>query len=660
MGRTARFTSFLRRNAVLLSLMVIAFAIALTVRSTVFTLYSGNKDEPVYVLQARALAEGHTTLPVYRDLAFFQPWFTAVRGGRLVLAFPPGYAAALAVSQRLFGTMLPALGAIAAACVLGMFLFARELTGDRRIALVAAATLTVSPILVIQSGLFLSYLFTLALGLFFGWALLVSVRERRRGMAVAAGAFLGLVFLTRPLDAVLWGAPFLAYLVVLHRRELRALVGDLVWVLAGFVPLGIVMLGFNAHVTGSPTLFPVTAVDPLNKLGFGVRRIMPTSPPFDYTVHAAISATSTNLRNLPPWAFGSFAGIGLAVVGAVMWRRTTWTYLLLGVAATFVVGYIGFWGLKFMADGSKAIGPQYYIPLFVPIAVLGAAALVWLWERTRVTTMVVAVVLVLLTLVPLHDKFFDNRDFDEAFYRPPYTALHEPHAQPALVFVPPGVDPYLLTNLSFAMNPPDLKASTLYAVDRGPLNLDLVAERRDRAAYALVTRVAETRDGYRGQPQLQRLHVEEASAFEVDQQVTNAGSDPVVTAYLSVDGQTYTQVLDRASTKGASYTVRWLVGPRRSVGTAAPDGATTVALPTTERSFAAGVGFGATADLDPARQRWEVRYAYRIAADATSMQLLLPGIAYHRVPLFGTRVFAPQSAHGVLATTTTPVAAAAG
>jgi hypothetical protein len=648
--------AWLRRHAVLLVLMGVAFGLAFVIRSTAFDLYSGNKDEPVYVLQARALAEGHLTLPLYRDLAFFQPWFTAPRGGHLIFVFPPGYPAVLAVSFRLFGSMLPALGAIAAACVLGMFLFAQEVTQSRRIALVAAAVLTVSPILAIQSGLFLSYLFTLALGLLLGWSLLEGVRRTRTGLCVAAGVFLGTILLTRPLDAVLWGLPFLVYLVVLHRHALRALVGRFAWVAAGLAPLGVAMLLFNRHVTGSPTLFPVTAVDSLNRLGFGTRRLVPTAQTVDYTVHAALDAAGTNLRNLPPWAFGSFAGVVLAVVGAVLLRKAASTYLLLGIVASFGVGYLGYWGLMLMADGSRGLGPQYYIPMFVPIAVLGASALVCLWDRTRGVAVALAVVLVALTIAPMHDKFVVNRDLDETFYgyREKYDALHDAHAPRSLIFVPTNDGKFLLTDLSFAMNPPQLDASTLYAVDRGEKNIELVAHRPGRTPYVLHQEAVRDGDGYRGRYVLTKLQLQTARAFVVDQHITNPGNDPVVTASLHVGDQTSSHVLDTASTKGAQYTVRWIVTPAGATLEGAAE-ETTLALPQGTGSFALGVAFDSGSVGSETADRWEARYPYRSPGSPTpSIELLTSGFAYHRIPVPGGHVFAPQRTDAALESTARP------
>jgi len=56
----------------------------------------------------------------------------------------------------------------------------------------------VSPIVVIQSGTYLGYLFTLGLGLLFVTALCSGVRTGRRGRLVVAGLLVGWIFMTRP------------------------------------------------------------------------------------------------------------------------------------------------------------------------------------------------------------------------------------------------------------------------------------------------------------------------------------------------------------------------------------------------------------------------------------------------------------------------------
>lgn len=167
------------RWRVVLAVAVMAFAVAMTVSSTLFRYYSPILDEPVYVVQAKTLLRGDLTLP--GDQArFHQPFFTGLRGDRLVFKYTPVWPAVLAASNILFGSMRLALGLTAAGAVVAMALFTHELTGDRRRATAAAALLALCPLFILHSALFLSYVFSLLCSLLFGWALLRGLRRRSR------------------------------------------------------------------------------------------------------------------------------------------------------------------------------------------------------------------------------------------------------------------------------------------------------------------------------------------------------------------------------------------------------------------------------------------------------------------------------------------------
>ena len=116
-----------------------------------------------------------------------------------------GWPLVLLGSVLLTGSPTSALGFGAFLAVLGTYAFAWEVRqraiDRRRRPLVMVA----SPILPIQGGVHLSYLFTLGLGLLFGVGLLSGIRTGRAWRVVGAGVLLGWIFFTRPYDAVLWG-----------------------------------------------------------------------------------------------------------------------------------------------------------------------------------------------------------------------------------------------------------------------------------------------------------------------------------------------------------------------------------------------------------------------------------------------------------------------
>jgi hypothetical protein len=637
-GRPRRAARFCQRWAVVLLLGGGVFVCSYVVRDTIFPLYSGNKDEPVYVLQARTLAEGHLSLPQYgADTKFFQPWFTGPLGGHLIFVFPPGWPAALAAAELLFGSFQVALALVTTATVIAMYVFARVVTRDQRTAVVAAALIAASPILIVQSGLFLSYTYTLALALFFGAALLHGVRTSRPTLLALAGVLLGLVFATRPFDAGLWALPFTLYLAWVLRSEPRRLIRVLTWTAAGFVPLGAAMLAFNAHVTGDMFQFPITAVDPLNQFGFGARQLMPTSPLQHFTISSALHASGQNLRSLPAWTVGWFGGLALAVAGAVLRRRDATTWLLVGVTATFGVGYLLYWGITLMAQGASGIGPQYYIPFFAPICILGAVTLVQLWGRHRVAAAALGVVLVVVTVPFTVNKLHDNQTFNEALYRAYDVALRRRPLHHSLVFVPPSQDPYLLTNLSFAMNDARLTGSSVYATDLGAQDIELITRKADRTPYRFFRQLEPGDQILHPSVRLQRVGVASGPSVRVSEHVTNPGTHPVVVASFDPGTGIQTRVLDTHSASGHSDITSWIITP--------------AALRTGVGTFTIGIGFGTEAALGPTADLWEQRFAYRVRLDPSGgphLDVLIPGDGFRRFIAPHTTVWVPSDTRHVL------------
>jgi 4-amino-4-deoxy-L-arabinose transferase-like glycosyltransferase len=610
----------------LLALAAIAFVVSTVVRDRVFPLYSGNRDEPVYVAQADALLEGEVTTPTGGKPAFFQPWLHGERDGRFFSSFPPGWPLVLAAADLVLGSKAIAIALAAASVVWGTYLLTRELTRDHAHALLAAALMTASPILIIQSGLYVSYLYTLALGLLFGSALLAAVRTRRRWFAVAAGACLGVLLLTRPLDAVLWALPFLGYAAFRWRSERRQLLALVAMIALGFVPFVVVTLAYNHHVTGSPTEFPITAAEPLNGFGFGPRRIEPTAETLDYTPRRALQAARDNFEHLPPWAFGGFAGIGIALVGVVLSRRRAWAGVLLGICAVFPAAYLGYWGLELMADGAEGIGPQYYIPLFVPICCFTAVALRALWRRQRLVGAATGAVLAALTVPVIGDKA-DAGQFASSFSEPWVDTLDAAGVDDALVFMPDS--PYLLVIVPTAANQPDLDGSVLYAVDRGPRNLELIEERRGRRPFRLTRELREDDELFDPTYFLQALSVDGREVVTFRMQIKNPGNESTVVAYLEVGGRELAAaLLDASSVRGRTYDLTFAVAP--PAGDRA-DGA--LPLPDRRGTVSVGVWFGSGTARTDRSTAAEQRFGYRVTGErgaAQEVEVLRPGAEWKR------------------------------
>ena len=156
--------------------------------------------------------------------AFFQPWLSGHGDGYFFSQYTLGWPIVLLVGDVVFGIAGRGDRVRHAARVLGTYVFARTVTGDRTVSLTAAALMLASPIVVIQSGVYLGYLFTLGLGLLFGAALITGLRTAQAaGCSSSPALLVGWIFMTRPFDAVLWAAAFGVYLLVVHWREWKRL-----------------------------------------------------------------------------------------------------------------------------------------------------------------------------------------------------------------------------------------------------------------------------------------------------------------------------------------------------------------------------------------------------------------------------------------------------
>lgn len=445
-----------------------------------FPALSWNRDEAVYLWQLDVLRSGRFGSADGGAASFFRPWLTASIDGELFAQYTLGWPLVLLASDTVFGT--PRVGVIAGAviAVLGVYAFARVATEDRDLAFTSATVFALCPAVLIQSGMYLGYLFTLGLGLLFLAAVLHSAARRSRRLAVVAGLLVGWVFMTRPLDAIIWASVAFGYALLVRLlddpRRWRELVEPLIFVVLGALPLFVATLAYNLRVTGSPTEFPITAADPLDTLGFGLRRIMPGNFSVDYGLVQAVKGSARNALGVPMFLVGGWLGLVAAAIGAWIRRRERSTLLMIVLGLAFPAGYAFFWGIFLTAPFARLTGPYYYLPAFAPLSVLIAAALRHAFERRRALGAVVAVALAAVTVPLALGRFEVNREISDTHR--PWTASTKDIDSRALVFVEKSQ--YLLFINPFSSNGPRLDDRILYANDKGPLNLDLIERHPDR------------------------------------------------------------------------------------------------------------------------------------------------------------------------------------
>ena len=611
----------------LVALAVLVAVETVVARHLLFPAFSWNRDEPVYLWHMEVLRSGQLTSTDGGFPRSFRPWLTGAEDGVLFSQYTLGWPLVLLAAATLVGSPAAAMPLGAVLAVVGTYAFAREVTSDHRLALVSAAVMSACPIVAIQGGLYLGYLFTLGLGLLFAAALLSGVRRRRRGRIVAAGALLGWIFLTRPFDAALWGLAVVGYAAWTHRAEWRRLAGAAGWLSVGLAPLVAATLAYNVRITGTALEFPITAVDPLDTYGFGRRRIMPRLGVVDYDVALAAEGLARNGGWLPLFLTGSYLGVLVALGGLWLRRRQRSTLLLVALGLLFPLGYFPFWGTSLSSHYAKYTGPFYYLPLFAPLSILIATALLAAWRRRRPLGAVLVGAMVVATAVTAVNRFDVVRRQSEA--QVPWKEARSAIDSPSLVFLAED-QPYLLFINPFASNDPELEGEVLFASDRGAANLDLMAEMPGRTALRQQASVELWQLFPRPDPvtpeiTTTELEVLRGTEIALDAQTTNTTASPTVVASLVVDGEIVERrTLSTTSERGAVHSTRWLLR--------APDGPRSEGAHTLEGRLGRAVvvvGFGESAAQARENPVARHRFPYRIEDGAA--EVLLPAEEFREI-----------------------------
>ena len=498
--RDTRLQQYHQLTLCALGLAVMGAIAVFGVATELFPYHSLNHDEGVYLQQAAMLLDGQLVLHPPVEGAF-RPWFFVDGGEYLYPKYAPVPAAIFALGLGI-GVPRLSLAAIAAAIVFLTHIIASE-AFSRRIGLLAAAFMLVSPLFVLNAAVFLPYAPTTALNLAFGAAFLRADRiaERRRSLRYAglAGAAIGLAFFARPYTAVLFALPFVAYALWTLREGSRDRIETL-GVVALFGCCGVVLtLAYNATLTGAPLRFPYEVFAVRDGLGFGTRAMLGYE--VTYTPALALRANARVLAAfVTEWIAGGLLGGILALCGLLVFvvraasRRAVDPRQLtvLGVLLTVSAGNLYFWGnlnilgsLSASGDGLISyLGPYYHFDLLLPVSVLAALGSVWLFDRSRSflrtrlapthAQAALAVVALLLAAGIAGGSFAAGTPHVRANaavtenYERAYAPVEERGFDDALVFVPGPYGPWLNHPFQYLRNDPGFDGRTVYAQDRGP------------------------------------------------------------------------------------------------------------------------------------------------------------------------------------------------
>ncbi|MEK7281222.1 MAG: glycosyltransferase family 39 protein, partial [Chloroflexota bacterium] len=571
-----------------LSLGIVTLGLVLLTSQTIFPYLSNNHDESAYLFHARMLEQGKLWGETQASSEFFDGWLIVRDRNKIFSRYAPVFPGLLAASDILFKNMRVALALIGAGTVVTLYLVALELY-RRPVALLASIFLMFSPLFLIQSSVFLPYMLSFLLNLLFLLFFLKGVRCSGWVNPLLAGVFIGIGSFSRIYTAFLFGVPVMGYATyLLIRRQISY--KTILLMFAGYVPFAVISLAYNYLITGNAFVFPFNVGSPDDRLGFGMRRMLPIYPFQQYSLSVALTSTYAHLNSFMWWIFAGPLMVALLAFG-VLWRAD-WKrdILLLGVGASILFGNMFQWGISAIVDNGmmKLLGPFYHLDLLLPLCVLGSHGFLQMtrflrqpWARGADVvrpfegayrdgiSVTGAVVLALTIPLVAVTAYLLGRALDANFrYTVKHAAIYSPivngRLDSALVFLPTPYGPFIHHPFGYLLNDPSFNGPVVYARNLGNENLGLMKTMPERRAYVYMYQGKFSERAEDVAPvSLLRIQPVEGRFLSVDMEAANTANKPFVWAYVWNDGKTLTYLLDDQSGAGKTYRFRWYVAADR-------------------------------------------------------------------------------------------------
>lgn len=349
------------------------------------------EDELAYLFQARTFAGGALSVPAPPEAAQagLEYYLFAVDDGRWYSVTAPGWPLALAIGM-LFGVPWLVNPLLAGVSVLLAHDIARRKAGRDQADMVALL-MGFSPWLIAAAGSLMTHTLTLALTLFAWWMVLRAGEQSHRAprRLLLAGLALGWVFAARPLDGLIIGTLTGLWVFFGPRGTLRrALIYS-----AGCIAVGLLLLAYNAHFTGSPIRTPLGAYLDVywgvgaNGFGFGpgigpskgwgTLDLWPGHSPLEGLINTVNMVASLQFEMLG-WSIGSLA----LIFAYVLWQRPKgFDGAMIAVIVVLAGALFFYW----FAD-TYYIGPRYWFLAAFPLFYLAARGYEALRQRFPGTT----------------------------------------------------------------------------------------------------------------------------------------------------------------------------------------------------------------------------------------------------------------------------------
>jgi hypothetical protein len=356
-------------NPVIVGLTAVLIGVMALILTALVSLYlldgiPHTVESIAYMFQAEVLSRGGMWVPAPILPEFFsQAYIAATADGRWFGVLPPGQSLLLAAG---IGLGVPWLvSPLMTALAVGLTVVLGRLTYGTLAGVVAGALLLFSPFVLMLSGDMLAHPAGLLLTVLMTLAVVAAIRGVATPGWLLAGLAMGGLVLTRPLAAVGIGIPLTLALVGSGRGTAPRMLAAraLIFVLAA-AP-GVIYAGsFNAAMTGSASLPPLSMWSDVDRIGFGPD--IGTRGGHDLTT--ALGNTWANMAVLLRHLFGwpSYLTLALAVVPFVLGSWNRWDRLLLTCTLGLIVAHWLYW-----SDGI-IYGPRFTFEATAALALLTA------------------------------------------------------------------------------------------------------------------------------------------------------------------------------------------------------------------------------------------------------------------------------------------------
>lgn len=567
-------SSNIKKNTFIIIIIIVSFSMIMLINQFLFPYYSNNHDEGVYIFQAKMLAGGNIYLKANDYSNFFDMWFIINDGEKIYPRYSPIHSLILSFFYIL-GNIRIAIGVIASLSMIFIYLISKEIYDVDTARLTSIICLS-SPLFLLISGTYLSYtssfLFSLIFIYFFVRCLKNLNKDSNKVYPLISGLALGTLFFDRPYDAVLVGTPFMIYLFYKAAEKKRYITLKLCIMILSFLLIFLIALLYNYILTGDPLLFPFNRYEPLDTLGFGLKRMSLYSPVYLFTPELSIGATKIFLTQLLfNWTSAGIFFIGFILIKIFrkrLFKLSIYEILFLMLFASIILGNLMFWGLFHFSRWIEALqiyGPTYYFNLLLPISVISGRLIGYISESIKYDSRIIKSFMLLFIvsaniflLIPKIDINYKYTEKNEKLYDP----IVNSGISNSLIFIPTIYGPYLQHPFGFLVNDPSFNGSIVYAKDLGNRNIQLMKKYKDRNYYMFDYDGIYT-ESYDDNltSRLIKLELLENKDIKINGTIKNPTDSKFVITYVWNNGNTNYYILDNDSKRYKSYNFTWHLTP---------------------------------------------------------------------------------------------------